>query len=238
VSIIVCGCKKKEDIAPPAQKEEVKIIDASAIKPEFVHAFPMLGKYVYKFGNILLTEFVATDEEDFQIRSKLPDIVKIEYYIETNDSVETIYTFYRNIFDENVLRRYYAQDKLQSLVATDIFHADGYKDLPYEVQLKVSHPGRNFTDDVRLSQIEAIKKQIEQYEKIIEMQKGRLSSLGHSQDASDIESGIEQSKKRIKDLKIQSDLLIRQTALVHLSIKYLYVKPVEKIADKKPIVQP
>ena len=113
-----------------------------------------------------------------------------------------------------------------------MFHNEGYKDLPYEVQLKVSHPGSTFTDDVRSSQIDAINKQITQYEKILNMQKRRLSSAENPTDGADIEAGISQAEKRIQELKIQSLLLSRQTTLVHLSIKYLYVKPAKRTVDK------
>ncbi len=241
--ITLCGCQKQEEKGTDtqAQKESLQkgpMIDESAIKPQVAEAFPMFHSYLYPFGTVLSTSTVPNEEEDFAIRSKLPDIVKVEYYIETTDSVENIYTFYSKLFERDVLRKFYTKNVLQTLIATKIFDEGGYKDLPYEVYLKVSHPGSTFSDDVRKSQIDAIKQQVIQYEKILDKQKKRLTSITDPSIAETIQKGISQSEKRIQELQMQSQLLERQTTLVHIAIKYLYIKPVQKTVDKIIQVEP
>ena len=105
----VCGCQKQEETAkePPKQtKEHPRIVDKSAITPQVAEAFPMLHKYFYPFGTVLSSSTVPNEEEDFQVRSKLPDIIKVEYNIETNDSVEELFSFYQELFKDDVLRRF------------------------------------------------------------------------------------------------------------------------------------
>ena len=239
--IAVCGCQKQEEKSKDTRKEtreKAPRIDESAITPQVAEAFPMLHNYFYPFGNVLSTSTVPNDEEDFAIRSKLPDILKVEYYIETTDSVENLYTFYSKLFEREVLRKFYSKNILQTLIATAIFEEDGYKDLPYEVYLKVSHPGSTFSEDVRKSQMDAITQQITQFEKILDKQKKRLTSVTDSNIASTIENGITQSQKRIEELQMQSRLLEHKTTLVQISIKYLYIKPVQKTVDKIIQVEP
>lgn len=241
---LMCGCQKKEEAdkaqieqrrQPQKQEARIPTLDVSDIDPAVIIAFPMVEKYLYPFATIKESDTTPMEETDFELVSKLPDIVKVEYFLETNDQVGTVQSFYLELFGRDKMRMLYKDEVLSTVVASDIFHKEGYRDIPYEVQVKVSRPAAHFDDEVIESQLSAIEKQIEQYKKIMSLQQRRIEAVPDSADIASIEAGIEQSQERIDDLRMQALFLNNRTTLVHITIKYLYVKAVRYPAGKEPV---
>ena len=221
VLFLMAGCSKKDKDYDKKEKSAVtqqpeKKVDISLQKQkldnEIYLSFPVVKDYLYAKSSLFSQEKFLNENQ-----TSIHTMTSAICVFETSESLETVYGFYKNIFPEDKFRINYKDKKIRTFFCSQ-FITGGLNGLAYMISVKSYRPSMNFNADVIDSQIEVIKGQIAQYEKIKIIHENRLRQ---NITVKKTYKALQECLKRIKELKIQASALSNRTTVIELSLNYI-----------------
>ncbi|MCD6459392.1 hypothetical protein J7L67_01840 [bacterium] len=221
LSTFFYGCSKKDN--PDEQKEQSagqdtrkQKMDLSLKKQKLNNdiylSFPMIKNYLFSEADILSQEKSLNEN-----KQSIHKITAVKCVFETSEPLESVHEHYKKIFPEDKFRINYKDNKIRAFFCSD-FLINSVDGLSCMVTLKSTKPFLNFTDDVIDKQIEVIRGQITQYEKIKKILQNKLSRKIAVEKTY---LALQDCLGRMKELKIQASALSNKSTLIELSLGYI-----------------
>lgn len=221
-SIALTGCGKKETPKEIAKEQKEYIISKSDIQADIMKSFPSIFDYVYISGKLISQESVKF-ERDYSTPKEIPDYKSSLLMIESEDSIDKIYEFYKKLFSQDNIRTTMKNGGLSSVFCSYINNNSGINNVPLEIQLKVTQPYTNFSENILESQISTVNNQISQYEKILQAQIQRKNLMDNdSPELKMVDNAITHCKTQIEKLKNHVEFLKNKSSVIELRMTYLY----------------
>ena len=229
---LLAGCSKKDNDTDKTKKEvsrqqpeqQVDIsLKRQTLDKEIYVSFPSMKDYLFDKANLISQEKFLNEEQ-----RAIHTMTSAICIFETSEPLESVNDFYKTLFPEDKFKVSYKNKKIRAFFCSQLL-TDGINGLAYVISVKSYNPSLNFDSEVIESQIQVIKGQILQYEKIKAIQENKLSQNIAPEKTY---QALQDCVKRIRDLKTQATALQNRSSVIEITLNYIMPSvPQPEISD-------